>query len=323
MDIKIPFKTPMDGLQKLSLALLVPILAIFAFSILQMRGTSQSIDNVPLRLEASSADTAKVKRELGHLGNLEENLKRSSERHSELLRGVDVRMRTSNSDGLKSWRSKTGLLRAQLKQDLGRLQQFNAETNPQLKKLAVSLENLLLQEETQWISLQKFLQKQADNAINADERGQFYQDYMDEFLQTIRALSGYRNAINDFKDKLQTLSNDVILKRRRIETELEYHKNSFQHQLILMIVSFVLGIIATCGVFGLRIRRERRSRERRQNDRRTENDRRQNDGSQRKERRQDNQEVENDRRQNAGSPENDRRQNARRIENQRRGIDRS
>lgn len=313
MELKESFKTPMEGLQKLSLALLVPILAIFAFSIFQIRSTSQSIDNAPLKLTESTAATAKIKREIGHLSKLEGNLRRSSERHSELLRGVDIRMRSGlDEDGLNSWRSKTGLLRAQLKQDLGRLHQFNAGKNPQLKKLAVSLERLLLQEEAQWISLQKFLQKQADNAVNTVARGQFYQNYMNEFLQTIRALSGYRSAINVFKEKLQTLTNEEFLKRQRIETELKYHQNSFQHQLIVIIVCFVLGVIATCGVFGLRIRRERRSRERRQNDRRVENDRRQNVGSQRNGRRQNNQSV-----------ENKRRQNVRRVENNRRGSDRS
>ncbi len=280
MELKLSFKTPMEGLQKLSLALLVPILAIFVFSVFQIRSASQNIDNAPLKLTESSAATVKIKREIDHLSKLEGNLRRSSERHSELLRGVDIRMRPGlDGDGVNSWRSKTGLLRAQLKQDLGRLHQFNAGTNPQLKKLAVSLEKLLLQEEAQWISLQKYLQNQTDNAVDTVARGQFYQNYMNEFLQTIRALSGYRSAINEFKEKLQTLTNAEYLQRQRIETKLKYNQNSFQHQLIVMIVCFVLGVIAICGVFGLRIRRERRSRERRQNSRSVSHERRRIDRS--------------------------------------------
>ena len=112
MNLKIPFKTPMEGLQKLSLVLLVPILVMFVLSILQMRSISRNIDAVPLKLEASSAALSKIKRELGHLNKLGEDLKRSSERHSELLRGVDIRVRISDSDSLNSWRSKAGLLRA-------------------------------------------------------------------------------------------------------------------------------------------------------------------------------------------------------------------
>jgi len=324
MDIIKSFNTPMDGVQKLSLALLVPILAIFVMSVLQMRSTYQTINEAPLKLQRSSAVAAKIKTELGRLSKLEENLKRSSERHSELLRGVDVRMRTSyDSDRLNSWRSKTGLLRAELTQDLDRLQQFNAETNSQLSKLALSLENLLLQEEMQWISLQEFLEKQADKAVNSEERGQFYQNYMDEFLQTIKALSAYRSVINDFKGKLQALANSGYLKRRDIETNRELYENTFQYYLVVAIVCFVLAVIAGCGAYGLRIRRERRSRERRQDDRRVENDRRQGDGSQRDERRQSNDKVENDRRQNDRGTENDRRQNPRREEIERRGIDRS
>ncbi len=324
MDLIKSFNTPMDGVQKLSLALLVLILAIFVFSIQQMRSTYQTINEAPSKLQRSSAVAAKIKTELGRLSKLEENLKRSSERHSELLRGVDVRMRTSyDADRLNSWRSKTGLLRAELTQDLDRLHQFNAETNSQLSKLALSLENLLLQEEMQWISLQEFLEKQADKAINSEEREQFYQNYMDEFLQTIKALSGYRSVINDFKDKLQALANSGYLKRRDIETNRELYENTFQYYLIVAIVCFVLAVIAGCGAYGLRMRRERRSRERRQNDRRVENDRRQGDGGQRTERRQSNDKVENDRRQNNGGTKNDRRQDARREEIERRGIDRS
>ena len=319
MDLIKSFNSPMDGMQKLSLALLVLILVVFALSILQLRTISQSIDDAPLKLEQSAAATAKIKREMGRLNKLEDNLKRSSERHSELLRGVDVRMRASyDADSLNSWRSKTGLLRAQLKQDLDRLHQFNAETSPQLNKLALSLENLLLQEEMQWISLQEFLEKQADKAVNSDEIGQFYQSYMNEFLNTIRALSAYRSVINEFKDKLQTLANDGFVKRRNIETNLENYHNSFQYYLIVAIVCFVLAAIASCGAYGLRIRRERRSRERRQNTRSVENDRRQNTRSEEIDRRQNTESVENDRRQNTGSVENDRRQKARRVENDRR-----
>ena len=323
MDLIKSFSSPMDGMQKLSLALLVLILVVFALSILQLRTISQSIDDAPLKLEQSSAATAKIKREMGRLNKLEDNLKRSSERHSELLKGVDVRMRSSDADSVNSWRSKTGILRAQLKQDLERLHQFNAETSPQLNKLALSLESLLLQEEMQWISLQEFLEKQADKAVNSDERGQFYQSYMNEFLDTIRALSGYRSVINEFKDKLQTLANDGFVKRRNIETNLENHHNSFQYYLIVAIVCFVLGVIASCGAYGLRIRRERRSRERRRNSRNVENDRRQNTRSVEIDRRQNTESVENDHRQNTGSVENDRRQKARRVENDRRENTRS
>ena len=318
MDLIKSFNTPMDGLQKLSLALLVLILAVFVYSIQQLGSTHQTINEAPSKIQRSSAVAAKIKTELGRLAKLEENLKRSSERHSELLRGVDVRMRTSyDADRLQSWRSKTGLLRAELTQDLDRLDQFNAKTNSQLGKLAISLQDLLLQEEMQWISLQQFLEKQADVAADAEERGQFYQDYMDEFLQTIKALSGYRSEISDYKDKLKALANSGYLKRRNIETNLESYKNTFQYYMIVAIVCFVLAVIAGCGAYGLRIRRERRSRERRQNDRRVENDRRQGDVSQRTERRQNNVKVENDRRQN------DRRQNPRRAEIERRGSDKS
>ena len=324
MGLKIPFKTPMDGLQKLSLALLVLILVIFVLSISQMRSTYQVINDVPLKLQRSTAVDIKIKTELGRLGKLEENLKRSSERHSELLRGVDVRMRTSyDADSVKSWRSKAGLLIAQLKQDLDRLRQFNNETNSQLNRLALSQQDLLLQEEMQWTSLQLFLENQADKTVNSEEKGQFYQDYMDEFLETIRALSAYRIAINDFKEKLQALANKGYLKRKDIETNLEIHKNSFQYYLIMSIVSFVLAVVASCGVFGMRIRRERRSRERRQNDRRVDNDRRQNAGGTANDRRQNNQQVENERRQIVGEEANDRRQNDRRASDKRRGIDRS
>jgi len=324
MDIIKSFNTPMDGMQKLSLGLLVPILAIFVMSLLQMRSTSQTINEAPLKLKRSSAVAAKIKKELGRVSRLEENLKRSSERHSELLRGVDVRMRTSyDADNINSWRSKTGLLRAELTQDLDRLHQFNAETNSQLGKLALSLQDLLLQEEMQWISLQQFLEKQADQAADAEERGEFYQSYMDEFLQTIKALSGYRSEINDFKDKLKALANNGYLKRRDIETNRELHENTFQYYLIVAIVCFVLAVIAGCGAYGLRIRRERRSRERRHSARRVEHDRRQSDGGQRNERRQSNEKVENDRRQNDRGTKNDRRQDARREEIERRGIDRS
>ena len=148
-----------------------------------------------------------------------------------------------------------------------------------MNKLALAFEKLLIQEEAEWVSLQKFMQKQVDNAVTAEERAQFYQNYMDEFLQTIRALSVYRNSITEFRSKLQTLENEGNVKHRIIQTNLDSYRNSFQHQLIVGIVFFVLGAVVTCGVFGLRIRRERRSRERRQSDRREGGDRRQVEGS--------------------------------------------
>jgi len=265
----------MNSLQTLSLVLLVPILAIFLFSVYQMRSASKSIDNIPLRLKQSSATLAIFERQKDSLNNLEENLKRSSERHSDLLRVVNVKMlSTFNQNGLDSWRSKTGLYRAQLKQDLGHLQKFNAETNLELNKLALSLKNLLLQEDTQWVSLQQFLEKQIDKAVDSGDMEQYFQSFLKEFLHTIRALSAYQNLITDSEKKLQTLTNREFLKFKGIETESERFKNTFQHYLILTIVSLVLAVIASCGVIGLRIRRERRSRERRKSVRGIENERR-------------------------------------------------
>ena len=254
----------MNGLQTLSFVLLVPILAIFVFSLYQMRSASKSIDNIPLRLKQSSAALAVFERQMNSLDNLEENFKRSSERHSDLLTVVNVRMLSSfNPDGLDSWRSKTGLYRAQLKQDLDRLQQFNAESNLELNKLALSLKNLLLQEDSQWLSLQQFLEKQIDKAINSEDMELYFEDFLKEFLHTIRALSAYQNLINDSEKSLQTLTNREFLKYKGIETEAERFENTSQHYLILIIVSLVLAVVASCGVMGLRIRRERRSRERR------------------------------------------------------------
>ena len=265
----------MENLQKLSLALLVLILATLIFSLFQVRNTYQIIDEIPSRLEKSSSTSARLKRELSHLDKLQENLKRSSDRHSELLLSVDVRLKSSfDLESLDSWRSKTGLLRAQLSQDLGRLQQFNAETNPELNKLVVSLKGLLLQEDAQWISLQQFLDMQVDETDNPNRSNQFYQNYMQEFLGTIRALSVFRGAVNEYRDRLQALVNSENLKFMKIETRSKYIQNSLQHYLIVIIVCVVMGIIASCGVYGLRIRRERRSRERRKVVRSVENERR-------------------------------------------------
>jgi len=264
-----------NGLQTLSFVLLVPILAIFIYSVYQMRSASKSLDDIPLRLKQSSAALAIFKRQTDSLNNLEENLKRSSERHSDLLRVVNVRMLSSfNTDGLDSWRSKAGLYRAQLKQDLDHLQKFNAESNLELNKLALSLKNLLLQEDSQWLSLQQFLEKQINKAINSEDMELYFEDFLKEFLHTIRALSAYQNLINDSEKSLQTLTNREFLKYKGIETEAERFENTSQHYLILMIVSLVLTVVASCGVMGLRIRRERRSRERRKSVRGVEYERR-------------------------------------------------
>lgn len=288
---KISFKISLDGLQKLSIVLLVPILAIFVFSIYQIQSTKQSIDDIPLRIQASSVALAQLKGELDNLDNLKDNLKRSSERHSELLEIVDFGVESSvYLNNLDSWRSKVGLHRAQLKQDLDHLRQFNAEKNLQLNKLTLLLKKLLLQEDAQWISFQQLLEKHADKAANADEIEQYFQNYLKEFIHTIRALSAYRGSINDIEEKLHTFTNDEHLKINDIETELERYKISLQHYVILTIVSLVLGVIASCGAYGLRIRRERRSREprtnnisveyeRRKTDRNVEYKRRKTDGS--------------------------------------------
>lgn len=270
----------MNGLQTLSFVLLLPILAIFIYSVYQMRSASKSIDDIPLRLKQSSAALAIFKRQMDSLNNLEENLKRSSERHSDLLRVVNVRMLSSfNTDGLDSWRSKAGLYRAQLKQDLDHLQKFNAESNLELNKLALSLKNLLLQEDSQWLSLQQFLEKQIDKAISPEDMELYFEDFLKEFLHTIRALSAYQNLINDSEKNLQTLTNREFLKYKGIETEAERFENTSQHYLILIIVSLVLAVVASCGVMGLRIRRERRSRERRKSVRGVEYERRRVDRS--------------------------------------------
>jgi hypothetical protein len=270
----------MNGLQTLSLVLLLPILAIFIYSVYQTRSASKSIDSIPLRLKQSSAVLAIFERQMDSLDTLEENLKRSSERHSDLLTVINVRMLSSFSlDGLDSWRSKTGLYRAQLKQDLDQLQQINAESNLQINKLALSLKNLLLQEDSQWLSLQQILGIQVDKAVNPENMEQYFQSYVKEFLHTIRAISAYQNLINDSEEKLQALINREFIKFKKIETESERYKNTLQHYLILMIVSLVLAIVASCGVIGLRIRRERRSRERRKSVRGVENERRRVDRS--------------------------------------------
>ena len=265
---KISFKNSLDGLQKLSIILLVPIFAIFVFSVNQIQIAKQRIEDIPSGIQSSTLALAQFKRELRNLDNLKDNLKRSSERHSELLEIVDFRVESSvYLNNLDSWRSKVGLHRAQLKQDLDHLRQINVEKNLQLNKLALLLKKLLLQEDTQWTSFQQLLEKHADKAANADEIEQYFQNYLKEFIHTIRALSAYRGSINDIEEKLQKLTNDEHSKISGMVTELERYKISLQHYVILMIVSLVLGVIASCGAYGLRIRRERRSRERRTNNR--------------------------------------------------------
>ena len=278
LNLPKPFKTSLEGLQKLSIILLVPIIAIFAFAILQIQSTNRSIEEIPLLIKDASRDLAAFQRETDNLSNLKVNLKRSSERHLELLKVVDLRIRSSSyQDALVSWRSKAGLFRAQLKQDLDQLQQIESKSNLQLNKLALLLKNLLLQEDTQWISLQQFIEKQGDEAASSDEMEILFQNYIDEFLHTVRALGAYRGSVNELEKKLQALTNAKYLKLKEIETDSEKYRNALQHYLILMIVSLALGIIAFCGVIGLRIRRERRSRERRKTARNVEHGRRKTD----------------------------------------------
>ena len=221
-----------------------------------------------MELEELSVVTTNLNREIDIVSNLKENLKRSAERHIELLKVADVRTQSPvDLESLDSWRSDAGLHRTQLKQDLAHLQKFNAEKNIQLNELTLLLKNLLLQEETQWGSLQQFLEKQADKAVNPDEMEHYFQNYIKEFLRTIRALGAYQGSINEFEGKLRASANVKYLKSKEIGTESERHQNSLQHYLILMIVCLILIVIASCGAYGLRIRRERRSRERRSNDR--------------------------------------------------------
>jgi hypothetical protein len=265
---KLSFNRPLDGLQKLSFALLVPLLAFFIFSLYKIHTINKRIDDIPMELEELSVVTINLNRELGIVSNLKENLKRSSERHIELLKVADVRTQSAvDLEGLDSWRSDAGLHRTQLKQDLTHLQKFNAEKNIQINELTLLLKNLLLQEETQWGSLQQFLEKQADKAVNPDEMEHYFQNYIKEFLRTIRALGAYQGSINEFEGKLRASANVKYLKSKEIGTESERYQNSLQHYLILMIVCLILIVIASCGAYGLRIRRERRSRERRSNDR--------------------------------------------------------
>ena len=253
----------MNSLQKLSLVLLVPIILTFTFSLYQIRNIYHFIDQIPLRLEKSTLTSHRLSSELTHLESLEENLRRSSDRHSELLLGVDVRLKSSFSQGgLKSWRSKAGLLRAQLNQDLDHLQRFTDRTNSQLNKLALSLKSLLLQEDAQWVSLQRFLSKQASEN-NSGNSKQFYQNYMREFLETIRAISIFREAVNKYKVELQASVSNENMNLMKLDTRSRSYQDSLQHYVIVIITCLVMGIIASCGAYGLRIRRERRSRERR------------------------------------------------------------
>jgi len=274
-NLKNPFKKPMEGLQKLSLALLVPILAVFAISVYQLLNTSQSLDEFPSKLTQSSTVSARLKADMDRLDTLAQHLKQSSERHSEILSGVDLRSQSSSDQkSIEAWRSKAGLLRTQLEQDLDLLQQNSTQANPQLKELVLSLTKLLLQENTQWASQQQFLGSRANKAVDAIEREKLYRDFMNEYLATIRALGVSRNAISDYRNNLQTSINGENINFRRISTQAEIYRNSLQHQVILMIVAVVLGTVAICGVCGLRIRRERRSRERRKEDRNVEFERR-------------------------------------------------
>jgi hypothetical protein len=267
-ESKISFNYPLDGMQKLSFALLVPLLAIFIFSLYKIHNINKRIDDIPVELEELSQATTKIKREIDIVGSLKDNLKRSSERHIELLKVADVRTQTSvNLEGLDTWRSDAGLHRTQLKQDLDRLQQFNAEKNIQLNEMTILLKKLLLQEDAQWRSLQQFLEKQADKAVNSEEMEQYFQNYIKEFLHTIRALGAYQGSINELEEKLRASVNKKYLKSKDLGTESERLKDSLLHHLILVTVSLVVIVIASCGAYGLRIRRERRSRDRRSNDR--------------------------------------------------------
>lgn len=242
----------------------MPLIAFFVFSLYKIHTTSKRIDEIPLELEKSSLAMTSLKQEIEIVSRLKENLKRSSERHMALLKIADVRTQSSlNRESLKSWRTRAEIERIQLKQDLSLLQQINTGKNISLNKLDLSLKNLTLQEETQWTSLQQFLEKQADTAANSDETELYFQNFIKEFLHTIRALGAYQVSIDQFEDKLQALENGIYLKSREILTESERYKIALQHYQILMIVSLVMIAIASCGAYGLRIRRERRSRERR------------------------------------------------------------
>ena len=97
---------------------------------------------------------------------------------------------------------------------------------------------------------------------------------MREFLETIRAISIFRGAVNKYKVKLQASISKENLNLMKLDTKSRSYQDSLQHYAIVIIACLVMGTIASCGAYGLRIRRERRSRERRKTVRNVKDERR-------------------------------------------------
>jgi hypothetical protein len=250
----------MDGLQKLSLALLPCFFAMLFYAFREDQLANQSMDQISLKLEESATAIAGLEREFASQAILNEIVDRVLQRNK-TFKEVNIRMQHSITEAdLHSWRYKIGQGLAQLKMDQGSLQQFDAETYPHLHKLATSLTNVLAQEGATWISLQQYLEKEADNSATPTEREQFLQHYLTELLEEGRVFSAHLGTLKASTAQSETLKGEGSLKSKQIKAGLNGYKRSIRINLILFTVSWV-GIVMACfGVLGLRIRKKEPSR---------------------------------------------------------------
>ena len=244
-------KPSISSIQSLSKILLPLFASLLAYSIFQCLQAINNIDGVSSKIEELSAPILALDRRFENLDVLKEISERSHERTNQ-REGIDAKKTpTITPYSLEQWNIKLMAIRMNLAEDLGTLNQFNIKTYPYLYRPADGLKNLLIAEDSMWLSLQQFLEKQASENSSQDKREQFFQNYMNKNRVVLQTILAYEGTIHEMMEMMLEFESIAKAKYNKLSVDIRAHNRSLHIFGFLSVTSLLLGFCALWGVLGM------------------------------------------------------------------------
>jgi len=232
-------KIEYESLHKLALVLLPIFVTSIGYISIQIYNTGESLNKFPMIIEKQKNENKNITREVELISDITNILENSRKRINPNKTPDYYIEKARHSNGIQE----LTLMQVELNDDIGKLHQYQDKMYYFINDMAYSINNILDIESNFFSKLQKFVDIHIDKPVTKIDKEKYYQEVLDTYFETIKALSKHKSTNKIILEKSRRLQNQQSLVLQGLIKELDNISSTLTIYLILFIMNFIVLIL--------------------------------------------------------------------------------
>ncbi len=212
-----------DATQKLSAAMISPCLALLAYSFFQVMRCFQFQNDFEVDMKKMVAASDELVSKLPHHDTVFEISRASRSRLTQFKAAGFSKESNLSNDELQEWSQRIARMRANLRVDRGRLEQFSPDAYPLLSDTAKALSTQLDEEDGLWIAVQGYLDGRMRGTGDEEQEGRI-QVILGKMLALFQSVGALDGTLLRSIDDLQKTQRDAHLSQQQLLSQVAQNK---------------------------------------------------------------------------------------------------